>query len=406
MTAGTVFSDGFPGRVAQEVQPNPKCRGCLHYVDSAGRTGACSIGLRPWLCGDGDAQDIGYAPITAGAGAYLPDMVAHVARARETEPQDTAALYGAGSTRPVQVHQVSLGEEHVHLIKSLVERHVEMEQTMCRLCKSRGAIGRGPMNNEPQSCSCKPIEARTVAKSLMAQLSNRERSRVTFDDAVAFVYDVADAGFAMPIVKAGKTAAEQVGRPLPTGQQSAGLSWKPKAGRGSVAERHLGSYHVGPAGSHADGFSAHYMPKNGDAQHLGEHSSEAKAKAAAQKHFMSKSNVEKGPALDAHISDQKTVQHFKSPHGSYKIEHHPDHSIVHYKPKEGSPAPAQSAVMKHGEQAEKVAKVHAFVNNHSFGEGAGGHATLHEDHVKVHEGDGEKPRRMSSMKQARDHLGY
>jgi hypothetical protein len=59
--------------------------------------------------------------------------------------------------------------------------------------------------------------------------------------------------------------------------------------------------------------------------------------------------------------------------------------------------------MKDGAQAAKVAKVHAFVNNHSFG--AGGHATLHEDHVKVHE-EGEKPRRMSSMKQARDHLGY
>lgn len=203
MTAGTVISGGFPGRVAQEVQPNQKCSGCLHYADHAGRTGACTIGLRPWLCGDGQAQDIGYAPIARGAGTYLHDMTAHVARpGHEIDPQASSALHGVGSTRPVQFKQVSLGEEHVHIVKSIVTQHKAMQESMCRLCKSRGAIGMAPANVAVQVCTCEPIEARTVAKSLMSQLSNRERSRVTLDEATQFVYDVAEAGFELPVEKA------------------------------------------------------------------------------------------------------------------------------------------------------------------------------------------------------------
>ena len=203
MSAGTVISGGFPGRVAQEVQPNPKCRGCLHYVDSAGRTGACSIGLRPWLCGDtGDAADIGYAPIDGGAGAYLPDMSNHGAHAHEVETQCVSDLYGAGSTKPVQMQQVSLGEEHVHLIKSMVSQHTAMQKSQCRLCKSAGTHGMQPFNNEPQVCTCEPIEAIAIAKSLASRLTNRQRASMTLEDVTQFVYDVAKSGFKMPVEKA------------------------------------------------------------------------------------------------------------------------------------------------------------------------------------------------------------
>jgi hypothetical protein len=198
MAAGTVISGGFPGRVAQEVQPNPKCHGCLHFDGQAGRTGACLIGLRPWLCGDGEAQDIGYAPIDKGAGSYLPDMVNHGAHAPEAETQFVSDLYGSGSTRPVSIEQVSLGEEHVHVVKSMYERHVQMEKSTCRLCQHQGAIGTAPSNFALGVCTCQPIAARDIAKALVPRLSNAHRRDLTLDDLTEWVRDVAKAGFKVP----------------------------------------------------------------------------------------------------------------------------------------------------------------------------------------------------------------
>ena len=196
MAAGTVISGGFPGRVAQEVQPNPKCNGCLHFDGQGGRTGVCTIGLRPWLCGEGDASDIGYAPISRGAGTYLPGMSSRSVQAPHAGDQDASDLYGAGSTRGVQFQQVSLGEEHVHFVKSIVENHNAVQRSMCRLCKSTGStLGTTHSNIGPQVCTCEPIAARDIAKALMPRLSNRERSVVTFEDATGFVYEVAKAGF-------------------------------------------------------------------------------------------------------------------------------------------------------------------------------------------------------------------
>lgn len=195
MAAGTIVSGGFPGRVAQEVQPNPKCNGCLHFDGQAGRTGACTIGLRPWNCGDGDAADIGYAPITRGAGAYLPGMSNRSAQASQVGLQETDELTGAGSVRPVTFQQVSLGEEHVHFVKSLVSQHTTLQKSMCRLCQSSSMIGTAPPNIGYQFCTCAPIEARIIAKALVQKLSNLERSVIDLDDLTAFVYDVAKAGF-------------------------------------------------------------------------------------------------------------------------------------------------------------------------------------------------------------------
>lgn len=201
MSAGTVISGGFPGRVAQEVQPNQKCGGCLHYDGQVGRTGACTIGDSPWKCGDGDAPDIGYAPLARGAGSYLPDMSNHGAHAPEVDPQHVGGLYGAGSTRPVEIRQVSLGEEHVHLVKSMVDRHAELQKSQCGLCSMQGSHGVTPPNVGYQLCSCAPLAAEVVAKAIMSRASNSLRATTMFSDVVEWVRDVAKAGFRLPVPK-------------------------------------------------------------------------------------------------------------------------------------------------------------------------------------------------------------
>lgn len=252
MTAGTVISGGFPGRVAQEVQPNQKCGGCLHYDGQAGRTGACTIGLRPWLCGEGDAADIGYAPLTRGAGAYLPDMSNHDAQAREVETQFVSELYGAGSTRPVQVQHVSLGENHVNFIKSMVDTHSMLQRSMCRLCANSGAIGTAPANVGPQVCTCEPMAARDVAKALAPKLSNLARSLMTIDDVIAFVYDVAKAGYKLPLEKASFFAPSGRYDVSAAGEGKHHVAFHPHGGGASV---HVGTFNS--RGSARHGASTH-----------------------------------------------------------------------------------------------------------------------------------------------------
>lgn len=201
MAAGTVVSGGFPGRVAQEVQPNPKCNGCLHFDGQAGRTGACTIGSKPWNCGDGDAADIGYAPIARGAGTYLGDMSNHGAHAPEVGDQEASDLTGSGSVRPVIFQQVSLGEEHVHFAKSYIAQHDTLQKSMCRLCKSVNMLGTTHSNIGPQVCTCETISAQTVAKALAGKLNNLEQSILSMNDLVAFVYACAKSNFNPAIVK-------------------------------------------------------------------------------------------------------------------------------------------------------------------------------------------------------------
>jgi len=210
MGAGTVISGGFPGRVAQEVQPNQKCEGCLHYDRQAGRTGACTIGERPWNCGTGEAQEVGYAPIARGAGSYLPDMGNHGSHAPEVAPQGAADLYGAGSTRPVTFHQVSLGEEHVHLVKSMVEGHARVQKSRCRLCSMQGAHGVAPPNVGFQVCTCEPIAAELVAKAVAGRMGNALRAAVPFAELVEWVRAVAKAGFRLPVPKKARSFGSRV----------------------------------------------------------------------------------------------------------------------------------------------------------------------------------------------------
>jgi len=183
----------------------------MHYDGQAGRTGVCTIGDSPWKCGDGDAQDIGYAPIARGAGSYLPDMSNHGAHAPEVGAQGTSELYGAGSTRPVTFHQVSLGEEHVHLVKSIVGRHTELQKSQCLLCSMRGARG-GAVRPDIgfQSCTCAPIQATDVAKTLVSRMSNAQRVGVSFDDLAQWVRDVAKAGFKLPVPRKARSLGARV----------------------------------------------------------------------------------------------------------------------------------------------------------------------------------------------------
>lgn len=208
MAAGTVISGGFPGRVAQEVHPNQKCEGCLHYDSQGGRTGVCTIGLRPDNCGHGEAPDVSYAPIARGAGSYLPDMGNHAAQAPEVGPQVVSGLYGSGSTRPVNVQQVSLGEEHLHVVKSVIGRHAELQKSQCLRCSMRGAHGTAPHNVDPQPCTCRPIEAATVAKAVVARMSNALRARISLDGVTAWVREVAKAGFRLPAHSRGGVLAD------------------------------------------------------------------------------------------------------------------------------------------------------------------------------------------------------
>jgi hypothetical protein len=243
MSAGTVISGGFPGRVAQEVTPNAKCRGCLHYDGQAGRIGACTIGLRPWLCGDGEAQDVGYAPIGKGAGTYLHDLVNDVPQAHEVDGQVVGGLYGSGSTRPVHVQHVSLGEEHAHFVKSMVAEHVRVQKSQCRFCLNTGSHGTQPANVLPQVCSCQPLAARDVAKALVGKLDNRQRVSMSIDDLTKFVRAVAANGFA-----------------LPTEQVVKGLKWHENRMGAETGTTH-GSYNIERDHDAGPGrYSAHYHP--------------------------------------------------------------------------------------------------------------------------------------------------
>lgn len=275
----TVVSGGFPGRIAQEVNPNPKCNGCLHYDGQAGRVGACLVGLRPWLCGEGEMQDIGYAPITRGAGSYLPPMGNHPAQAGEVSTQEVSDLHGAGSTRGVTFQQVSLGEEHVQLVKSMFSTHVERQQSMCRLCKSRGTIGMAPANVGPQVCTCEPIAARDIAKALVPRMSNAQRMSYDLDEITDWVRGVAKAGFKMPAPMAKSVDIEDVSD---VDELAKSLRWSHKnAGHASASH---GKYSV--VANESGGHTATYTSKETGKTHARTYGSQREAMGAIVEHHL------------------------------------------------------------------------------------------------------------------------
>lgn len=305
MASGTVISGGFPGRVAQEVQPNHKCEGCLHYDGQGGRTGVCTIGERPWNCGTGDAQDVGYAPVSRGAGGYLPGMATTRGDSGEADTQFVSELYGSGSTRPVSVRQVSLGEEHVHLVKSMVARHAEFQKSQCRLCSMRGAHGTAPPNVGFQLCTCAPIEAGVVAKAIVGRMSNADRVGVDLDGVTEWVRDVAKAGFKLPAPRKARSLGDNPEGRMIDSQRRAELRGlnRPKKPNTSLADQvkiegngghmmpmekgtlyhPMGKYDVTPAGGgrqHVD-FTPH---TGGSSTRIGTFSSHGAARHAAVQH--------------------------------------------------------------------------------------------------------------------------
>ncbi len=144
-------------------------------------------------------QEVGYAPLARGAGSYLPDMSNHGVHAPEVPSQSVSTLYRPGSTRPVEIRQVSLGEEHVHLVKSMVEGHIRLQKSQCNLCSMQGTRGTAPPNVGYQVCTCAPIEAVVVAKAVVTRMTNAQRRGVSLGDVVGWVRDVAKAGFRLPV---------------------------------------------------------------------------------------------------------------------------------------------------------------------------------------------------------------
>lgn len=366
---GTVISGGFPGRVAQEVQPNPKCHGCLHYDGQGGRTGVCTIGTKPFMCGEGDDQMTGYAPIARGAGSYLPDMSNHSVQAREAETQFVSKLYGSGSTKPVQFQTVTLGEERERFVKSLVAQHMEMERRLCRLHQGNGpSFGASPYHHAPQSCSCSPPTDVSIAKALVSQLSNRERVSLDAADLLDFVRAFGDVAWTGEHVQ----VAEGVEK---------GTFFTP-VGKYETKRVQGGGHHV------------EFHPHEGEKQHVGTYPSAAHARHALITHArkFAAGSGSSTPVRSVSAGPAEATGKMKKPTAK-------GGAIV-------NSMTGSDDVEKAGPGDLK--RVHAFVKEHGF------HSTLHDDHVKIHipwtnTHTGEKGTDVMharTMKEARDHLGY
>ncbi len=153
----------YCGQLAQTVQPNAKCAGCLHFNKDRGPTGVCEIGTRPAVCGDGNSPVIGYAPVDRLTPEY-PIVMAPVAQARSKD----APLFVV----PVQV----LGEEHAQMVKSIEHELVSQVQSRCSLHQQMSKGGNGFVSvhtpSHLMSCSCTPVSSSVIAKSVMSRLSN------------------------------------------------------------------------------------------------------------------------------------------------------------------------------------------------------------------------------------------
>lgn len=168
----------FPGVIAQEVSPNPKCNGCLHYHSNGGTSGVCQVGLRPWLCGEGDNQIAGYSPL---------------AGQKPTDPGDMAEGGHAASDIAQQVVPMSLtvlGDEHAELTKSIHDELQAIERKVCPFHQNSTHANKSYAHVEDPTCNCKRIASKSIARRLYKSLQNNERVHVTEDDVLFFVRGV------------------------------------------------------------------------------------------------------------------------------------------------------------------------------------------------------------------------
>lgn len=159
--------------MAQAVAPNAKCGGCLNYDQNRGEYGACLVGLRPNVCGNGEHPEMGYAPMGGAA----------------TAPMGHTPIAQSGVPGPVnatpEVKVISLGEEHVDMVKSL--DHLLTDNSMCR-AHLRGGQGAGQVSRSVPhgfACQCRDVTDIEIAKSLYKQLNNRVKHVIgqTFEQA-------------------------------------------------------------------------------------------------------------------------------------------------------------------------------------------------------------------------------
>lgn len=131
------------------VMRNSKCDGCLHFDANRGREGVCTIGENPHSCGAGDQPSYGYAPIEHLA----PEPTLMTTSAQPPSPGAADMSYSR-----IAMQVVSLGEEHIDMVKSLVRDATE--QT---LRKSVGQV----FIKEPSDD--------VIARRLSTHLNNRQR---------------------------------------------------------------------------------------------------------------------------------------------------------------------------------------------------------------------------------------
>jgi len=172
MTALSVF----PGQTAKEVSPNPKCNNCLHYMSNGGRSGVCVIGLSPWLCGDGDNQVAGYAPLD-GQAPSDPGSFADPGRANANVDQ----------LQMVPMSLTVLGDEHAEMAKSIHDELDRPQKMCCPLHQNSGVAKSYNASVGAVVCQCKRIASKSVAQKLWKALENKERVHLTFNDVVFFV---------------------------------------------------------------------------------------------------------------------------------------------------------------------------------------------------------------------------
>lgn len=169
----------IPGQIAQQVSPNPKCNNCLHYQGNAGKFGVCTIGLRPWLCGDGDNQIAGYSPLD-GQGPTDPG----------SSITSVQADAGVDQLQTVPMSLTVLGDEHAEMAKSFHDELDSYQKATCPLHQNAGVAKSYGANVGAVVCSCQRITSKSVAQKLWKALENKERVHLTMSDVVFFVRGV------------------------------------------------------------------------------------------------------------------------------------------------------------------------------------------------------------------------
>jgi hypothetical protein len=167
---------------AQLVDPNAKCSGCMNYDPQLGGTGACLVGLRPWLCGDGTTPTTGYAPMTM----QVPSISAPMAFSSQVDAPTGADV------APPELPLVVLGEEHVQLVHQLEAQEVTLQKSLCPTHSRVAANGQTSHyvagSYEGLRCACSPVSDFAIAKSMTQHLANRELALISAPVLLDFVH--------------------------------------------------------------------------------------------------------------------------------------------------------------------------------------------------------------------------